>query len=464
MALRRQKMIGIGLMLFVLWNVAAYLLFARQADQGTKPVDASQSLNERLQRLQEQMKDQMQINEQLLQDIMQQKEAIIKSRNLSPNQPDVAKVDMVVHQQEPQPPQTNPFQLPLAKQVKYPYSSYTIPVLMIACNRPEAIRRSLTNLLQIRPSSSQFPVIVSQDCGHQATAEEIQKFGSKVTHIKQPDLSSISLPAQQKKFEGYYKIARHYKWALNKVFHEFNYDAVIIVEDDLDVSIDFFEYFLATYPLLQEDPTLWCVSAWNDNGKDSRISDDAELLYRSDFFPGLGWMMRKEIWLELESKWPQGFWDDWMRDPAQRKDRACIRPEISRTDTFGKVGVSRGQFFEQHLKYIKLNKKSVAFTKLDLSLLKKENFDPMFKKAVYGAPEVTMEQLKQNTIGQKAVRVTYTNKNSFKLLTKQLGIMQDLKSGVPRAGYMGVVSFMFNGHRVYLAPTEDWKGYDHTWS
>lgn len=34
------------------------------------------------------------------------------------------------------------------------------------------------------------------------------------------------------------------------------------------------------------------------------------------------------------------YWDDWMREPAQRKNRACIRPEISRTSTFGKEGVS----------------------------------------------------------------------------------------------------------------------------
>ncbi len=30
-----------------------------------------------------------------------------------------------------------------------------------------------------------------------------------------------------------------------------------------------------------------------------------------------------------------------MRQPEQRKDRACIRPEISRTRTFGKIGVSK---------------------------------------------------------------------------------------------------------------------------
>jgi len=36
------------------------------------------------------------------------------------------------------------------------------------------------------------------------------------------------------------------------------------------------------------------------------------------------------------------FWDDWMRRPEQRRDRACIRPEVSRTSISpeGKKGVS----------------------------------------------------------------------------------------------------------------------------
>lgn len=29
-----------------------------------------------------------------------------------------------------------------------------------------------------------------------------------------------------------------------------------------------------------------------------------ELLYRTDFFPGLGWMLERTVWQELESKWP----------------------------------------------------------------------------------------------------------------------------------------------------------------
>jgi hypothetical protein len=32
-----------------------------------------------------------------------------------------------------------------------------------------------------------------------------------------------------------------------------------------------------------------------------------EELYRSDFFPGLGWMLTKSFWEELEPKWPHAY-------------------------------------------------------------------------------------------------------------------------------------------------------------
>ena len=85
-----------------------------------------------------------------------------------------------------------------------------------------------------------------------------------------------------------------------------------------------------------------------------------------------------DLWKEIGPKWPRSYWDDWMRDPAQRQERACIRPEISRTKTFGKIGVSNGLFFDKHLKYIVLNTKFVPFTVMDLSYLEKGNYDTRY--------------------------------------------------------------------------------------
>ncbi|XP_058261347.1 alpha-1,3-mannosyl-glycoprotein 2-beta-N-acetylglucosaminyltransferase b isoform X1 [Hemibagrus wyckioides] len=347
-----------------------------------------------------------------------------------------------------------------------PSPQTVIPILVIACDRV-TVKRSLDKLIQYRPSVELHPIIVSQDCGHTDTARVIGSYGSQVTHISQPDLSNIPVRPDHRKFQGYYKIARHYRWALNQVFNTFGYSTVVIVEDDLEVAPDFFEYFRALHPILLSDPTLWCISAWNDNGRDGLVDPGKpDLLYRTDFFPGLGWMLSKEVWAELEPKWPKAFWDDWMRHPEQRKDRSCIRPEISRTMTFGRKGVSLGQFFDQYLRYIKLNTEFVPFTKRDLSYLVREHYDEDFDKEVYSAPLVKVEELQPggSLQGSGPFRVQYSSRDSFKVLARNLGVMDDLKSGVPRAGYRGVVSFLSRGRRIYLAPPEGWTKYDTSWS
>ncbi|NXA67400.1 MGAT1 acetylglucosaminyltransferase, partial [Mohoua ochrocephala] len=340
-----------------------------------------------------------------------------------------------------------------------------IPVLVLACDR-SSVRRCLDKILRYRPDPRRFPVIVSQDCGHAETAKVIESYGGAVAHIRQPELGDVAAPPEHRKFQGYYRISRHYRWALGQVFRTFRYRAAIVVEDDLEVAPDFFEYFQAVFPLLRKDPSLWCASAWNDNGKEAMVDPErAELLYRTDFFPGLGWLLLAELWDELEPKWPPAFWDDWMRQPEQRRGRSCVRPEVSRTMTFGRKGVSHGQFFDQYLKFIKLNDRFVPFTQLDLSYLKKDEYERFFLRQVYSAPEIQLEELQKDSGRDSGpVRLQYRGRDSFKALAKALGLMDDLKSGVPRAGYRGIVSFVCRGRRVFLAPPSDWTGYDPSWS
>lgn len=192
----------------------------------------------------------------------------------------------------------------ISGEVRMPNDEPIIPILVLACNRI-SIADCLNNLLKYRPNRKQFPIIVSQDCGDEETRNVILSYRKQVVLIEQPDQSEIKVKPLEKKFKGYYKIARHYGWALNYTFH-LGYEYVVIVEDDLTVAPDFFEYFLGTYKLLELDPTLWCVSAWNDNGKANLIdSTQHQLLYRTDFFPGLGWMLSKNLWNELSVKWPK---------------------------------------------------------------------------------------------------------------------------------------------------------------
>ncbi|XP_026756104.2 alpha-1,3-mannosyl-glycoprotein 2-beta-N-acetylglucosaminyltransferase [Galleria mellonella] len=343
-----------------------------------------------------------------------------------------------------------------------------LPVLLIACDRV-TVKRCLDNLVKYRPDKYTFPIIVSQDCGHNATYQVIKNFTNAdptITVVRQPDLSEIPLPRAKVKFRGYYKIARHYKFALNHVFNTLGHEAVIIVEDDLDISQDFFEYFRGTYPLLLKDPSLWCISAWNDNGKKDVIDmTRPELLHRTDFFPGLGWTLRRDTWLELEPRWPEAFFDDWLRNPENTHGRACIRPEISRTFTFGKVGVSKGLFYDMHLRAMQLNMDYVEFTKLNLTYLLKENYDAALMSTVYSLPESTADEVVSLPVGgdPPAVRVSYSNAKTYQKAAKKLGLMDDFRSGVPRTAYRGVVSCFVRGRRVWLAPAGAWHGYDPSW-
>ena len=83
----------------------------------------------------------------------------------------------------------------------------------------------------------------------------------------------------------------------------------------MQLAPDFFELFAATARLLDQDPSLYCVSSWNDHGQKQFVADPRRLL-RSDFFPGLGWMLTREVWHDIR----------WEGKPAGAPGRVCSCP------------------------------------------------------------------------------------------------------------------------------------------
>ena len=159
---------------------------------------------------------------------------------------------------------------------------------------------------------------------------------------------------------GYCRLSLHYMMLLQLFFACLKSPNLILLEEDLEIAPDFFTYFQATAPLLQQDDSLWCISAWNDHGQKGRAVNSSAL-YRTDVLPGLGWMLPARVGLELWPKWPSWFWDDWMRGRSVQQGRQCIFPEMPRTHTFGKDGTSEGQFYDEHLKEMLLIQEEVAW-------------------------------------------------------------------------------------------------------
>nr|VZI49814.1 unnamed protein product [Spirometra erinaceieuropaei] len=122
---------------------------------------------------------------------------------------------------------------------------------------------------------------IQAHCSKSAERALIESYAGEISTLRPPDQSNLDVPPDQQRFVGYFRIAHHYKSVFEQIFTELKHTLAIVVEDDLDISIDFFDYFAALAPLLLNDTSLYCVSAWNDNGKKELIDASCpNLLYR----------------------------------------------------------------------------------------------------------------------------------------------------------------------------------------
>lgn len=213
-----------------------------------------------------------------------------------------------------------------------------VPVLIIAANRPKYLFRTLTSLLNAAGVQKEN-ILISIDGDYSDTAAVGHLFGLRT--IK-------STPSGTK--AG--RISQHYRRAIDNIMNNEFKDAeyLIIVEDDLSVSFDFFYYFDWSLSLLNLDSSIYCISAWNDHGMKQAIGN-ATLFSRVEGMPGLGWAVSRAIVNELLPKWlpkeRMTDWDVWMRKPSIRKARDCLIPDISRTYHFGENGSNVDAAFQQ---------------------------------------------------------------------------------------------------------------------
>ncbi|CAL9228694.1 unnamed protein product [Arabidopsis halleri] len=323
-------------------------------------------------------------------------------------------------------------------------------VVIMACSRADYLARTVKSVLTYQsPVASKYPLFISQDGSNQAVKSKALSY-NQLTYMQHLDFEPV-ITERPGELIAYYKIARHYKWALDQLFYKHKFSRVIILEDDMEIAPDFFDYFEAAANLMDRDKTIMAASSWNDNGQ-KQFVHDPYALYRSDFFPGLGWMLKRSTWDELSPKWPKAYWDDWLRLKENHKDRQFIRPEVCRTYNFGEHGSSLGQFFSQYLEPIKLNDVKVDWKAKDLGYLTEGNYTKYFSGLVRQARPIQGSDLvlkAQNIKGD--VRIRYKDQAEFERIAREFGIFEEWKDGVPRTAYKGVVVFRIQTtRRVFL--------------
>ncbi|GMH71574.1 hypothetical protein TL16_g05689 [Triparma laevis f. inornata] len=214
----------------------------------------------------------------------------------------------------PQPPQPPQPQEPSPKTMKaYLSTGQKFTLVVLACNRPDYLKQTLDSLLDVDGVRKQ-DIIVIQDGNDDSVIKVVDDYGLNIIHN--------NMKGNLRGRDGAAKIATQYKFAISNGFdYNLKSPAIIIIEDDFLFSPDFLSYFESNSPILDEDPSTFIMSAWNDNGLSIHVSDEGKI-HRTNYFPGLGWLMPRKLWEEeLENKWPKTHWDHWMRDSKQHKNR-----------------------------------------------------------------------------------------------------------------------------------------------
>ncbi|XP_067020094.1 protein O-linked-mannose beta-1,2-N-acetylglucosaminyltransferase 1-like isoform X1 [Acropora muricata] len=244
-------------------------------------------------------------------------------------------------------------------------SRVNLPVIVMASNRPQYLFRMLKTLREVQGLIPSM-VTVFIDGFFDEPASVTRMFG-----LRADQNEGISAKNA--------RISQHYKKSLTASFDRYpdaNY--LVILEEDLDVSVDILSYFHQLLPVLENDESLYCISAWNDQGYTHTAKDPA-MTYRVETMPGLGWVLSRKLYKdELEAKWPGPDvfwdWDMWMRYRENRKGRECIIPDLSRTYHFGARGLNMNSFM-QDVYFTSHAINTQPNVKLNVDVMYKDNYE-----------------------------------------------------------------------------------------
>uniref|UniRef100_A0A0E0GFE5 Alpha-1,3-mannosyl-glycoprotein 2-beta-N-acetylglucosaminyltransferase n=1 Tax=Oryza nivara TaxID=4536 RepID=A0A0E0GFE5_ORYNI len=95
-------------------------------------------------------------------------------------------------------------------------------VVVMACNRPDYLQRTVESILKYQTSvASKFPLFISQD-GINGEVKKKALSYNEITYMQHLDLEPVRTE-RPGELIAYYKIAKHYKWALDELFIKHNF-------------------------------------------------------------------------------------------------------------------------------------------------------------------------------------------------------------------------------------------------
>uniref|UniRef100_A0A1D2AAN0 Alpha-1,3-mannosyl-glycoprotein 2-beta-N-acetylglucosaminyltransferase n=1 Tax=Auxenochlorella protothecoides TaxID=3075 RepID=A0A1D2AAN0_AUXPR len=326
------------------------------------------------------------------------------------------------------------------------------PAIIVFCyDRPGYLNQTLTSLAAL-PELADFTLYISQDGNHTGVQGVIETHRAALAALTAgfESWQRPRVPQLGPRQPGHAWLAQHYKWGLDRLFLKGGHSHAVIVEDDMLFSPDFLTLFMETGWLLDADPTLWCISSWNDNGFSKDHHWDPTRLFRTSYFPGLGWMLSSRLWEELGPAWPQQHWDHWMRMEGVARGRDCVVPEVNRNRNIGEVGANMDRAaFRKSLQTMGWAREAPAAGFGDVRYLLQPAYDAAARAAVAGAqilpPAALRGAAPPPDLRGGAALVPYLQED-YARLARRTGVW-----AFPRGHYRFLTSVPWRGGRLLLA-------------
>lgn len=113
---------------------------------------------------------------------------------------------------------------------------------------------------------------------------------------------------------------------MNHVFstkgkHGQDFERVIVLDHDLEFAPSVLSFFETSIGVLNQDLSLFAVSAWNELGLPHFAGSESRMA-RDSYFSGVAWMMHTADWAALQDDWPgddvlrEHGWVHWINDKA----------------------------------------------------------------------------------------------------------------------------------------------------
>lgn len=332
--------------------------------------------------------------------------------------------------------------------------AYSTPIIVVPGSDLEALQRTLESLIAV-PGLQNHLVVVILEGNFAQPNELVGVYNFRTQYVKAKSQYLYALHAGMEEAMGLFPKSEYF----------------LIIEEFVEVAPDFLRYFSQTMHLL-EDETILSISAWNEHGF-KHTSGDTGLLYRSDTFPGYGWLLRRSVWKNEMRKNEANCcidqtWRGWLKDD-KRKNRESIVPDVSRVKRSIKPGIYEDRpFLEEYLSnrtmtsdpgtepsrvfYLKL----VEYEKY-MKQLVKEGI-PLDRNLLIGCDTLGKTSLDLSGFSRGAYTLFYRQDSTtdFKVLVKLakcLGIYI-YNGDTVRGLHKGVLRLVYQGQQLVLVGTK----------